>query len=215
MAMKMWRKGHIPFELATLSIVVDWFCLFNCLERVIFSPICCQWHVKFIEIFFFHPFEDLEYMCHRRGLGFTVILTAPGETVITMRNSFRVSVLEDIRIAIKPKYITTSDGLRSYEPNKRQCFFSGERKLHFFKIYSKNHCESECLSNFTKNYCGCVKFSMPSMCLIWKFLQFFYQFSKKFEIQNLNPMIWSLNLFRSYFYYVQETSKRKFAEHPK
>ncbi|XP_055305980.1 pickpocket protein 28-like [Sitodiplosis mosellana] len=105
--------------------------------------------------------RDLEYMCHKRGLGFTVILTAPGETVITMRNSFRVSVLEDTRIAIKPKYMTTSNGLRNYKPNERQCFFSGEKKLRFFKIYSQHHCEIECLSNFTRSLCECVKFSMP------------------------------------------------------
>lgn len=102
----------------------------------------------------------MEYMCHKRGLGFSVILTEPGETVITMRNSFRVSVLEDTRIAIKPKYMTTSDGLRNYKPNERQCFFSGERKLRFFNIYTQNQCEAECLSNFTLSMCGCVKFSM-------------------------------------------------------
>lgn len=110
--------------------------------------------------------KDLEYACHQRGLGFILILTAPGETVITMRNSFRVSLLDDIRFAVLPKITTTSNGLRNYTPNKRRCFFDAERRLHFFKIYTQNNCESECLANFTKMECGCVKFSMPSTCLI-------------------------------------------------
>lgn len=34
-------------------------------------------------------------------------------------------------------------------------------KLRFYKNYTQANCEMECLSNYTKNECGCVKFSMP------------------------------------------------------
>lgn len=78
------------------------------------------------------------------------------------RNSFRVPVSEDTLITIKPKMTITSEGLRSYNPNQRQCVFLSERSLHFYKVYSQRNCEDECLANFTKIECGCVKFSMPS-----------------------------------------------------
>lgn len=106
--------------------------------------------------------RDLDYVCHRRGLGFTVILMAPGETVITTRNSFRVSLLEDARIAIKPKMIHTLNGLRKYDAKQRGCFYNYERQLRFFKQYTQHNCEIECLANFTKAECECVPFYMPS-----------------------------------------------------
>lgn len=76
---------------------------------------------------------------------------------------FRISLFEQMEVTIKPTITTTSNGLRSYDPNLRQCYFNDERRLRFFKVYSKNNCELECLANFTKKVCQCVKFSMPSM----------------------------------------------------
>lgn len=58
--------------------------------------------------------------------------------------------------------ITTSEGLRNYKPEQRKCFYQSERRLHFFKMYTQDNCEKECLANLTKTMCGCVKFSMPS-----------------------------------------------------
>lgn len=107
--------------------------------------------------------ENLDYLCHEHGLGFKVILSIPGDTYQLSRQSFRIPLFEDARIAIKPKKISTSQRLSEYNPNKRQCFYNFERQLHFFKIYSQNNCEAECLANFTKPECGCVRFFMPSM----------------------------------------------------
>lgn len=107
--------------------------------------------------------KNLDYLCHENGLGYKVILSVPGDTYQISRQSFRIPLFEDARIAIKPKQITTSMRLRKYNPNKRQCFYNSERRLRFFKIYSQNNCEAECLANFTKLECGCVRFFMPSM----------------------------------------------------
>uniref|UniRef100_A0A182SYF3 Pickpocket n=1 Tax=Anopheles maculatus TaxID=74869 RepID=A0A182SYF3_9DIPT len=57
--------------------------------------------------------------------------------------------------------ITTSDGLRYYTPERRQCFFNHERHLKYFKVYTQQNCELECTTNYTLHRCGCVKFSMP------------------------------------------------------
>lgn len=73
-----------------------------------------------------------------------------------------VPLQQQIFISVKPKMITTSNRLRGYEPHDRGCFFKTERRLRFFKSYSQSKCELECLSNFTKNECGCVRFWMPS-----------------------------------------------------
>lgn len=106
--------------------------------------------------------RDFDYSCRGFDQGFLVTLTTPGETLKLSSNSLRVPILENTLIKIYPKLTTTSNGLLSYKPNRRQCFFAFERRLRFFKMYTQNNCEAECLSNFTKNECKCVKFSMPS-----------------------------------------------------
>jgi len=74
---------------------------------------------------------------------------------------FRIPFDQEVLISIRPKIITTSDGLKHYEPNRRQCYFQKEKELRYFNIYSQSNCELECLANFTLTKCGCVKFSMP------------------------------------------------------
>lgn len=116
--------------------------------------------------------EDLEYYCHQHGLGFKVILSTPGDSYRISRQSFRIPLFEDVSIAIKPKLIKTSEKLRKYHPNRRQCFYNAERRLRFFKMYTQNNCEAECLANFTKLECGCVKFFMPSRNSFWSYFNF-------------------------------------------
>lgn len=65
---------------------------------------------------------------------------------------------------ITPTAITPGLGLvpsLGVQCERRQCFFNEERYLQFFKVYTQQNCELECLTNFTLSQCGCVKFSMP------------------------------------------------------
>ena len=43
---------------------------------------------------------------------------------------------------------------------RRNCFLYQEKKLKFFKVYTKNNCENECLADFMLSNCGCVEFFM-------------------------------------------------------
>lgn len=106
--------------------------------------------------------DDFDYKCRGFDQGFRVILNTPGEALKLSRQSFRVPISEDTMIMIRPKMIVTSDGLRTYRSDQRQCYFLGERRLRFFRFYGKRSCEDECIANYTKNECDCVKFSMPS-----------------------------------------------------
>lgn len=107
--------------------------------------------------------KDVDHLCSGFNQGFKVTLTVPGEAVTMTRNFFRIALSENVHIMIKPKLIYSSRGVRKYTPQQRQCFYSDERKLRFYKAYAQSSCEAECLANFTKIECGCVKFSMPSM----------------------------------------------------
>ncbi|XP_037032181.1 pickpocket protein 28-like [Bradysia coprophila] len=105
--------------------------------------------------------EHLEYMCRGAVQGFKISLHTPGEIPQMSKHYFRVPLLQEVLVSVKPNMITTSEGLRHYEPNRRQCYFASERKLRFLKVYTQRNCELECLANFTLKACGCVKFSMP------------------------------------------------------
>lgn len=77
--------------------------------------------------------QDLEYLCRGPVQGFKILLHTPGEIPQVSKHYFRVPLLQEVLVSVKPNMITTSEGLRHYEPNRRQCFFNDERQLRFFK----------------------------------------------------------------------------------
>ncbi|XP_050509577.1 pickpocket protein 28-like isoform X2 [Diabrotica virgifera virgifera] len=74
---------------------------------------------------------------------------------------YKVPDNEIVIAGVTPTMITTSNTLKSYDVARRNCYFSYEKELHFFKIYTIRNCKIECLTNFTLYYCGCVGFYMP------------------------------------------------------
>uniref|UniRef100_A0A1A9WD09 Pickpocket protein 28 n=1 Tax=Glossina brevipalpis TaxID=37001 RepID=A0A1A9WD09_9MUSC len=87
--------------------------------------------------------KDFDNLCRGPVQGFKILLQTPGELPLMSKRFFRIPFDQEILISIKPKIITTSSGLKHYEPN------------------NQNNCELECLANFTLSKCGCVKYSMP------------------------------------------------------
>lgn len=105
--------------------------------------------------------QEVDYECRGPTQGFKVLLHSPDDAPIVSKHYVRIPMGKEVLIAVKPNMITTSSGIAQYQPYRRQCFLSFERQLKYFKIYTQNNCELECLTNYTLNKCGCVKFSMP------------------------------------------------------
>lgn len=61
-------------------------------------------------------------------------------------------------LEIKPEITLIADELKSWSVKARNCLLPGEKKLKFFRIYTKANCEQECLSKATYEACGCVPF---------------------------------------------------------
>jgi acid-sensing ion channel, other len=79
-----------------------------------------------------------------------------------MRETFNVFSYDKFtNVLITPKIIRADPELRNLKPKARQCFFEDEKKLEYFKIYSKHLCELECLSFIILDYCKCVPFHLP------------------------------------------------------
>ncbi|KAG5672978.1 hypothetical protein PVAND_003063 [Polypedilum vanderplanki] len=93
--------------------------------------------------------------------GFRVTLHMPVELSSLSKQFYNIPFRRETNLIVKPNMIYASKDIKDYEPNSRQCYFSNEKKLKFYKIYSKANCELECKANFISRLCGCVKFSMP------------------------------------------------------
>ena len=104
---------------------------------------------------------DLDKLCRGAVQGFKVLLHSPNEIPKVSTNYYSIALKQEVILNVKPSMITTSEKLKNYDSEIRQCFFEGEKKLHFFKAYTQNNCEIECLTNFTLKICKCVKYSMP------------------------------------------------------
>ncbi|XP_069695430.1 pickpocket protein 28-like isoform X2 [Periplaneta americana] len=106
-------------------------------------------------------YKFIDPLCRRPVHGFKMVLHNPAEFPQVQHQFFRVPLDREVVVGVKPSAIVTTEGLRSYTPERRQCFFSNERKLRFFRFYTQDNCEFECLSNHTLHHCGCLAYYMP------------------------------------------------------
>lgn len=90
--------------------------------------------------------------------GILVIINSPDELSTQEGHHFYVlkSKHFDPKISVEITYI--ADDLNSWSIKKRNCFLRGEKKLEYFKIYTKSNCEQECFSKNAYKTCGCVPF---------------------------------------------------------
>lgn len=84
----------------------------------------------------------------------------PNEIVGSVSKVKYLNYNDDNQLVLNVREQRVDENLRRYRPEKRQCYFDNERKLQFYRQYTKDNCFNECLINYTLNTCGCVKFSM-------------------------------------------------------
>ncbi|KAM3963282.1 pickpocket protein 28-like isoform 2-T2 [Aphomia sociella] len=113
------------------------------------------------EVVLLTDIRDLDLECRGPVQGFKIWLHNPAELPNMGQNFFRLPIKYQSAAAVTPRVTKTSEGLRNYPPHKRNCFYSNERYLRFFRIYTQRNCELECLSNHTAHRCGCVPLYMP------------------------------------------------------
>ncbi|XP_037826365.1 pickpocket protein 28-like [Lucilia sericata] len=93
---------------------------------------------------------------------FKVFINSPDNIPQTTDNYYiMVPDSKQVIVTVLPQFIKTQANLRDFDIEKRQCYFNKERNLRFFKFYTQNNCQTECLTNYTIAKCGCAKFWMP------------------------------------------------------
>jgi acid-sensing ion channel, other len=101
-------------------------------------------------------------ICKGATQAFKIYLHLPNEAPQTAKHFYLSPFYHYTQIIINPRVTITDPVLRGFSVAKRQCYFSDERYLRFFRHYTQNNCEIECLVNLTLNRCGCLLFHMPS-----------------------------------------------------
>ncbi|XP_023715587.1 pickpocket protein 28 isoform X2 [Cryptotermes secundus] len=114
-----------------------------------------------LTIFIYMENENINPLCSFSIHGVKALLHNPTDFPNVVNQYFRVPLDRDVVIGIKPNVMSTSAELRSYPPERRQCFFTTERHLLHFSIYTQENCDSECYTNYTLKNCGCVAYYMP------------------------------------------------------
>ncbi|XP_018572876.1 pickpocket protein 28-like [Anoplophora glabripennis] len=114
-----------------------------------------------LEIMFLQSRADIDYLCVKDVQGYSIVLHTPHSIPQVKQRYFQVPFDTSVIAVIQPKMMTTSEEVKKYDPIDRECYFTNERPLKFFKIYTLENCRLECLTNYTLKRCGCVNFFMP------------------------------------------------------
>ncbi|PSN50939.1 hypothetical protein C0J52_08126 [Blattella germanica] len=93
-------------------------------------------------------------------LGLTLLLDAI-ETPKVSEFGYIISPGKEYRVVISPTIMNASASLRGIPKNKRQCLFSNEKYLKFYRTYTQRNCALECEANYTLETCGCVPYYLP------------------------------------------------------
>ncbi|XP_019537219.2 pickpocket protein 28-like [Aedes albopictus] len=104
--------------------------------------------------------KNLEYGCSGPVQGYKVLLHSPADYPQMTNRYIHIPLDQEVMIAVKPQMIQNSRKLEYYPPERRQCYLSCDRSLRFFRVYTQDNCNLECLTNYTMMRCGCVRFSM-------------------------------------------------------
>ncbi|KOB71904.1 Uncharacterized protein OBRU01_07917 [Operophtera brumata] len=95
-------------------------------------------------------------LCNSLKSGFEIYLHHPADYPQSSLYHYSALSGEVTSLAVSLHAQSTSDSLARYSPEVRQCYFQTDRYLRYFKNYTTKNCEAECLSNYTKEHCGCV-----------------------------------------------------------
>jgi Amiloride-sensitive sodium channel len=79
-----------------------------------------------------------------------------------------------LQVQIVPEMTLLDDDVKAMSLTRRNCYLPHERKLKYFKVYTKKNCEQECLSAMMADDCGCVPFDVISKFQIWHSFDLIY-----------------------------------------
>ncbi|KAL7011593.1 hypothetical protein ACKWTF_014336 [Chironomus riparius] len=153
---------HEDFEVYKHKYSSNWSVTSGYLTSNSNYPFKMQENKKSVLIWLEPNDTKIDKFCSNYQRGFQIFWHSPGEILTPWIPSINInSVNRKFQIFLKVKSFKMSPELQKYNVKYRQCYFDGEKKLKFFKIYTEKNCKFECLANITLSKCGCVRYYMP------------------------------------------------------
>lgn len=90
--------------------------------------------------------------------GFNMIVHSPDEYPVNIGSQHNEMKAVTGSVSITPEMFLLDDDLKSWPIEKRNCYLPGDKNLTFFRIYTKENCEHECLSSMIEEQCGCLPY---------------------------------------------------------
>lgn len=105
--------------------------------------------------------EDFDQSCPGYGEAFRVYLHGSDEIPWYLHQFYDIGIKTYTTLSVEPRIVMATESMETYSPERRKCYFEGEKWLKYFKYYTKRNCELECLINITKAVCNCSRFNFP------------------------------------------------------
>ncbi|PNF17623.1 hypothetical protein B7P43_G07373 [Cryptotermes secundus] len=106
--------------------------------------------------------EVKEFYCSTSAsIGFKLLLHNPVETPKIADYGLLLAPGREYRIKITPTINNAAKSLHNLREIDRQCAYSADKYLLFYKTYTQRNCMLECEANYTFLVCNCVPFYLP------------------------------------------------------
>ncbi|XP_070071467.1 pickpocket protein 28 isoform X2 [Drosophila takahashii] len=103
-----------------------------------------------------------DYFCSStNGQGFKVLLYNPIDQPRMKESGLPVMIGHQTSFRIIARSFEALPTIRNIHRTKRQCIFSDEQELLFYRYYTRRNCEAECDSSFFLRACNCIPYYLP------------------------------------------------------
>ncbi|KAH8360359.1 hypothetical protein KR200_002710, partial [Drosophila serrata] len=103
-----------------------------------------------------------DYFCSStNGQGFKVLLYNPIDQPRLKESGLPVMIGHQTSFRIIARSTEALPNIRNIHRTKRQCIFSDEEELLFYRYYTRRNCEAECDSLFFLRWCNCIPYYLP------------------------------------------------------
>ncbi|EDW76829.2 uncharacterized protein Dwil_GK20360 [Drosophila willistoni] len=103
-----------------------------------------------------------DYYCSStNGEGFKVLLYNPIDQPNIKESGLPVMLGRQTSFRIIARSFEAVPNIRGIHRTKRQCIFSDEQELLFYRYYTRRNCESECDALYYLRHCECIPYHLP------------------------------------------------------
>ncbi|XP_037815100.1 pickpocket protein 28-like [Lucilia sericata] len=107
---------------------------------------------------------DNYYCSSTNGPGFKVSFHNPIDTPHVKETGLSIALGYQTNFRVTSLKEEAVEGLRtSSKPKERQCYYSDEYPLYYFRYYTRRNCEMECDAFYMLEECNCIPYHMPKL----------------------------------------------------